>query len=113
MNKFTARGIIQTAVNGEHIIVICYHPRAVREALNCIADNLGADSLTATIRLGNGNEHISFEWRGDIRFIPQRQAAEHLRGTTADYLYIDNGCGHVPDALHYCQATGAELIEAE
>lgn len=87
MNKFAARGLLQDAVEGRHILVLTIGVHEIVHVLGEFKDQCGA-SLPARVALSRGHGSIRIEGAGRIHVKSWRQT---LRGTRFDTVYLDTG----------------------
>lgn len=88
MNRYAAAGITNDAYEaGLRIAVLSDSARGVRDAFNQIAQ----DAVSARIRRANGAERIDYPSGGAITF---HRSVDHIRGVSADIIYLDGDAEH-------------------
>lgn len=84
MNRYAAAGITNDAYEaGLRIAVLSDSTRSARDAFNEIEHHAAGASR---IRRANGAERIDYPSGGVITF---HRSVDHLRGVTADIVYLD------------------------
>lgn len=101
MNRYTASGITNDAYEaGLRIAVLSDSARGARDAFDEIQHHSAGASR---IRRANGAERIDYPSGGTITF---HRSVDHLRGVSADIVYLDGDAEHQvyehgqSDALH-------------
>lgn len=87
MNKFTAVGLVSSAMAGDRVIVVTRTADDARDGLQQIADLGLADEGVVRIDRANGRGKVTAHSGGTIRFIPQGG----LSGASADTVLLEDG----------------------
>lgn len=110
MNKYTMRGLLLDAIDGQRIGVVLPNVEEIGHALGMVEEGPWISRISRV----NGAERVQLEGGGQIRFATPR-AMNRLRNFTMDAAFLDQGCDtiEVQQAIAPSMATtGGEIHRA-